>query len=56
MGDETEPYTGPERRIEQRRRTVDRRELVRFEPGKEDRRKLPDRRKTKTDTWDQRDI
>lgn len=38
-------YNGPERRKENRRKQPDRRENVRFEPGKEDRRKSRGRRK-----------
>lgn len=41
--DET-PYTGPENRMRQRREMVDRREMVRFELGKEQRRIGNDRR------------
>lgn len=43
-----EPYTGPERRREHRRKGGDRRSEVRFEPGKDDRRSGGDRRKG---TW-----
>jgi len=46
-------YTGPERRREQRRKNPDRREEIRFEPGKEDRRKNKGRRKTDGDIWKQ---
>ncbi|MCG7878447.1 MAG: hypothetical protein AB2672_17840 [Candidatus Thiodiazotropha endolucinida] len=46
------PYSGPERRIEQRRKIVDRRELIRFEPDKEPRRKGHGRRKGEmNDPW-----
>lgn len=38
-------YTGPERRKDNRRQTVDRREEVRFDPTKQDRRKKAGRRK-----------
>lgn len=47
-----EPYTGPERRSgEPRRKGVDRRNDIRFEPDKEDRRKSPGRRKEDKDPW-----
>lgn len=46
-------YTGPERRREQRRKNPDRREEIRFEPGKDDRRKNKGRRKTDGDIWKQ---
>ena len=40
------PYLGPERRINvERRQGHDRREMIRFEPDKEDRRSGKDRRK-----------
>jgi hypothetical protein len=46
------PYTGPERRIFQRRITPDRRELIRFEPDKEPRRKNNGRREHDfSDKW-----
>lgn len=38
------PYTGSEHRLRQRREMVDRREMVRFELGKEQRRSGSDRR------------
>jgi len=38
-------YKGPDRRREQRREKTDRREEVRFEPDREDRRKNHGRRK-----------
>lgn len=38
-------YQGPERRREQRRRIVDRRQMIRWEPDKEDRRLDDGRRK-----------
>lgn len=57
MADEKQPYTGTERRVEQRRKNADRREMVRFEPEKEPRRKLKGRRKEDgADVWDKRDI
>lgn len=52
---EDEPYTGPERRKAQRRKSVDRRESVRFEPEKDPRRSGKDRRSSKQDLWDKRD-
>lgn len=57
MINDTTPYSGPERRIEQRRKKTDRRALVRFEPEKEPRRKNRGRRKEDVnDIWDRRDI
>lgn len=47
--DKDQPYTGPERRKEHRRKGGDRRSEVRFEPGKDDRRSGRDRRKG---VWD----
>ena len=44
-------YDGPDRRVAQRRCGHDRRSMVRFELGKEDRRQLEDRRST-TNVWD----
>ncbi|MBQ0712466.1 MAG: hypothetical protein KBT53_05875 [Porticoccus sp.] len=46
-------YNGPEQRKEQRRKNTDRREDIRFEPSKDDRRKNPGRRKTDADLWRQ---
>ena len=46
-------YTGPDQRREQRRKNTDRREDIRFEPGKDDRRKSAGRRKTDGDLWRQ---
>ena len=43
------PYLGPERRRGERRKSGERREMIRFEPGKEDRRSGKDRRHT---GWD----
>ena len=58
MGHFEEPkennYQGPERRKEQRRKSDDRREMIRFEPDKEDRRSDSDRRKDHRDVWKQR--
>lgn len=45
MVKDTEPYSGPERRVVQRRKTQDRRVLIRYEPSKERRRKNNGRRK-----------
>ena len=45
------PYSGPERRMQHRRSSHDRRSMVRFELGKEDRRSMDDRRVT-TNVWD----
>jgi hypothetical protein len=46
------PYTGPNRRMYQRRQNTDRRELIRFEPDKEPRRKGNGRRNSDlTDHW-----
>lgn len=39
-------YTGPERRREQRRKIADRRDLIRWEPDKADRRQGPGRRQS----------
>lgn len=50
--EEKEKYSGPERRSgEERRKGHDRRDMIRFEPGKEDRRSGKDRRKMKS-VWD----
>ncbi|MCU7810563.1 MAG: hypothetical protein KZQ77_04915 [Candidatus Thiodiazotropha sp. (ex Notomyrtea botanica)] len=50
-------YFGPEQRIEQRRKVVDRRELIRFEPDKEPRRRGHGRRKGEmNDPWTRLDI
>ena len=50
-------YNGPERRHGERRITPDRRAEVRWEPGKDDRRQNPGRRKTDFDPtfWNGRD-
>lgn len=48
-------YNGPEQRKEQRRKNSDRREDIRFEPGKDDRRKGAGRRSTDGDLWHQRE-
>ena len=47
--DDSKPYKGPERRKEQRRKKNDRREEIRFELDKEDRRKGAGRRKSDRD-------
>ena len=49
--DETKTYKGPERRRTQRRQTGDRRQEIRFEPDREDRRKNDGRRKTDQRFW-----
>ena len=52
MSEENDNYNGPERRTgKERRQGHDRREMVRFEPTKEDRRSGKDRRKMKS-VWD----
>jgi len=52
----TSDYNGPERRLDSRRKSVDRRDMIRFEPEKDPRRSGNDRRKTGSDQWDRRDI
>ena len=44
-------YKGPERRRDQRRKTSDRRQEIRFEPDRDDRRKNSGRRKTDQLFW-----
>ncbi len=44
-------HSGPERRHGPRRVTNDRRDMVRWEPGKGDRRAARDRRTTVSDLW-----
>ena len=45
-----QPYRGPERRLGgERRKCADRRDMIRFEPGKDDRRSGKDRRRNQ---WD----
>lgn len=60
MTDDKDPedktYKGPERRHGERRSGHDRRELIRFEPDKEDRRSHIDRRESKRDIWKDRDL
>ncbi len=52
---DTKDYKGPDRRkIKQRRCRADRREEIRFEPDKEDRRKKQGRRKTDRNIWQNR--
>ena len=46
-------YNGPDQRREHRRKKTDRREDIRFEPEKDDRRKSPGRRSTDGDIWRQ---
>lgn len=55
-GDKT-VYRGPDQRRETRRQTSDRRDSIRFEPDKDDRRKGPGRRKEDQENslWRQRD-
>lgn len=48
-------YNGPEQRKDQRRKATDRRNDIRFEPIKDDRRKNSGRRKTDADLWRQRE-
>ncbi len=52
----TPDYSGADRRIVVRRKEVDRRDLIRFEPSKDPRRSGKDRRKTLKDDWERRDI
>lgn len=49
-------YRGPERRRGERRSGHDRREMIRFEPDKEDRRRGEDRREANRDIWHRRDL
>ncbi len=44
MSDDTLSYSGPERRVKQRRKQTDRRVLIRFEQSKKPRRKNNGRR------------
>lgn len=53
LPEDDENYPGPEHRVVQRRSGHDRREMVRFELDKEDRRSGKDRRKPKS-VWDDR--
>ncbi len=52
----TPEYSGPNRRFDERRKAVDRRDMIRFEPSKNPRRTGKDRRKAVEDTWERRDI
>ena len=55
MNSENENYTGPERRIEQRRSGTDRRDLIRYEREKNPRRKNNGRRSGELkDLWRRR--
>jgi hypothetical protein len=54
MSEENKPYTGPERRKGERRKSSDRRESIRFEPEKNPRRSGKDRRKNSRDLWEGR--
>ncbi|VAW92773.1 hypothetical protein MNBD_GAMMA22-476 [hydrothermal vent metagenome] len=49
-------YSGPNRRCDERRKAVDRRDMIRFEPDKNPRRSGKDRRQAVEDTWERRDI
>ncbi len=44
-------YKGPEHRVDHRRTISDRRQDIRFEPDKENRRKIHGRRKMDGDVW-----
>lgn len=48
-------YVDEDRRKEQRRKSTDRRDEIRFEPNKDDRSKNRGRRKTDADIWRQRE-
>ena len=53
MNDEAEPvWNGEERRQEHRRSGSDRRDMIRFEPDKDDRRSGDERRKERHSGWD----
>ncbi len=52
----TPHYSGPDRRQAERRMSIDRRDMIRFEPEKDPRRSGNDRRKGLNDTWERRDI
>ena len=57
MSAEGKDYNGPERRSgKDRRINNDRRDMIRFEPDKDDRRSGKDRRQVKGDMWERRDI
>lgn len=51
MNDKKMTYMGPERRRGSRRKKPDRREEIRFEPDKEDRRNSTGRRDEDYDPW-----
>jgi len=51
--EDKEAYHGPEQRKGHRRKKTDRREDIRFEPSKEDRRKRSGRRHDDGDVWTQ---
>ena len=53
---DTPGYKGPDRRRMERRSGKDRRELIRFELDKEDRRSHRDRRQSNRDIWERRDF
>ena len=56
MSTEGEPYTGPERRKGERRKSPDRRDDIRFELEKDPRRSGKDRRRgPEPDLWERRD-
>ena len=56
MTDNDSQYTGKNRRRGERRSGHDRREMIRFEPDKEDRRSHEDRRESNQDIWKRRDF
>lgn len=49
-------YNGADRRHAQRRLSVDRRSMIRFEPERDPRRSGSDRRQNGYDQWDKRDL
>lgn len=51
MSKDKPTYLGPEQRRNQRRKKPDRREEIRFEPDKEDRRQSTGRREEDYDPW-----
>lgn len=55
FSDDASAYAGTEHRLHQRRAMVDRREMVRFELGKEQRRSGNDRRKPSS-AWENREM
>ncbi len=56
MGDDKEAYQGVERRQEPRRVKRERREMLRWEPNKSERRQGKGRRKEDIDMWRPRNI